>query len=88
MNNQLSVRDNAINDWAQYTIKNHIHRYNFGDGKSFFTSIFEAPKMLQFDIVYAIIDISEQNDLTDSDNYDMKDVRDTALKFLDEKGWR
>jgi predicted RNA-binding protein with PUA-like domain len=88
MNEQISIRDSAIYEWANYVIKNHIHRYNFGDGKSFYTSLFEAPKMFQRDIVCSVISIAEQNDLSDEDNYDIKDARETAIKFLDEKGWR
>jgi hypothetical protein len=87
MSNELSIRDTAIKEWCDYIIECHTHRYNFGSGKSFYTALFEAPKIFRRNIVFSIIDIANSCDLNDIDNIELKDVKETAISFIKERNW-
>jgi hypothetical protein len=80
----ISIRDDAIYQWAEDVIACHTHRYTFGYGKSFYTAIFTAPKIFRYDIICSIIDMTDN---IDDDDCELKDARRTALQFADEKGW-
>ncbi|MDR1180951.1 MAG: hypothetical protein LBL13_03100 [Bacteroidales bacterium] len=89
--NIVSARDIAIAQWAEDIIACGVHRYHFGNGKSFYSAFFESPKIFRYDIICYIIDSTnyiESEEHDDNFDYGIADVRRTVLSFAEERGWR